>query len=90
MYILILTSINFFLDLDTANRLELVMSLNRPDINFGSSLLGVVNHCRTKGGLRLLRANLLQPFCSLDKIESRLNCVSELINNPILFCALEV
>lgn len=77
-------------DLDTANRLELVMCISRPETNLGNSLLGVVDHCRTKGGTRLLRANILQPYFCLSKIEKRLSCVKELVDNPILFCSLEV
>ncbi|KAK6626433.1 hypothetical protein RUM44_008906 [Polyplax serrata] len=77
------------IDLDTANRLELVMCISRPETNLGNSLLGVVDHCRTKGGTRLLRANILQPYFCLSKIEKRLSCVKELVDNPILFCSLE-
>lgn len=70
------------------NRLELVMGLvSREETH---SLLGVLKHCRTKGGLRLLRANLLQPPAEPAKINIRLDCVTELIQNPILFNALEV
>ncbi|KAK6629982.1 hypothetical protein RUM43_003803 [Polyplax serrata] len=58
------------IDLDTANRLELVMCISRPETNLGNSLLGVVNHCRTKGGTRLLRANILQPYFCTKKIDS--------------------
>lgn len=54
------------------------------------SLLGVLKHCRTKGGVRLLRANLLQPMADAAKTNARLDCVTELIENPILFNALEV
>lgn len=66
------------------------MSVSHPETNLNNSLLGVVRHCHTKGGVRLLRANILQPPCSLSKIESRLNCVNELVDNPLLFYALEV
>lgn len=80
----------FLSDLDTANRLELVMCINNPKTNFTNNLLGVINHCHTKGGTRLLRANLLQPFYCLSKIQKRLSCVEELVQNPILFSGLEV
>lgn len=79
-----------FLDLDTANRLELTMCARNPQINMNRSLMGVVNHCHTKAGTRLLRANILQPYFSLSKIQNRLNCVDELVSNQIFFSGLEV
>jgi len=76
------------IDLDTANRLEIVMgSQSRDELH---SLYGVLKHCRSKGGSRLLRANLLQPPSEVEKIDKRLDCVTELIQNPILFNAIEV
>ncbi|XP_017770961.1 PREDICTED: mutS protein homolog 4-like [Nicrophorus vespilloides] len=70
------------IDVFTADKLELVAcALPSSDSKY-SSLRGILNHCVTKIGSRILRATLLQPPCSLQDIEERLDCVEELIRNP--------
>ncbi|GFY01527.1 mutS protein homolog 4 [Trichonephila clavipes] len=48
-------------------------------------LYGILNHTLTPGGDRLLRANILQPPCDLNTINTRLDCISELIDKEELF-----
>ncbi|XP_046389737.1 mutS protein homolog 4-like [Ischnura elegans] len=48
------------------------------------SLLNILNHCYTVGGLRLLRASILQPPCLASIIETRLESVTELVSKPAL------
>ncbi|XP_071446846.1 mutS protein homolog 4-like [Hetaerina americana] len=52
------------------------------------SLLNILNHCYTVGGLRLLRASILQPPCLASIIETRLESVTELVSNPTLSAAI--
>lgn len=77
------------LDLETAQRLELVLS-RTPNQNVCGSLLGVLNYCTTVSGLRFLRTNILQPPLELSVINTRLHCVTELIHNPSLLHSLQV
>lgn len=44
-------------------------------------LLGVLGPTYTVGGIRALRAAILQPSCNKDFIEARLDAVQELIEN---------
>ncbi|CAN7132284.1 unnamed protein product [Brassica rapa subsp. narinosa] len=65
---------------------------------FHNSLLGTSNKKRslfqmfkttkTVGGTRLLRANLLQPLKDIKTINTRLNCLDELMSNEELFYGL--
>ncbi|XP_034901624.1 DNA mismatch repair protein MSH4 [Populus alba] len=65
---------------------------------FHSSLLGTNNKKRslfhmlkttkTTGGTRLLRANLLQPLKDIKTINTRLDCLDELMSNEQLFFGL--
>ena len=43
-----------------------------------------LNHTKTSGGARLLRANLLQPLTSLATIRLRQEAVQELVGNDNL------
>ncbi|KAL0275351.1 UNVERIFIED_CONTAM: hypothetical protein PYX00_003220 [Menopon gallinae] len=83
------TEDTMIIDLETANKLELVVNCLKSQSTTDNSLYGVLKHCHTKGGLRLLRANILQPMCSVKRIESRLDCVTELVKKPLLFFAIE-
>ncbi|KAF8773833.1 MutS protein like protein [Argiope bruennichi] len=66
----------------TARNLELVTNeLGKVE----HCLYGVLNHTLTPGGDRLLRANILQPPCDLNTINTRLDCISELIEKEELF-----
>ncbi|XP_077292899.1 mutS protein homolog 4-like [Arctopsyche grandis] len=68
------------IDVDTAIRLELVESLSGVS-DRRSCLLSILNYTSTSGGLRHLRANILQPPCDLNIINTRLDCVEELLEN---------
>jgi DNA mismatch repair ATPase MutS len=72
----------------TAHLLELIRSLRGSSAQH--SLMGVMNHCHTNGGIRLLRSNILEPPCLLETILTRLDCVQEIIETPELNLALEV
>jgi len=67
------------LDSETANRLEVVNSLNPTG---GPSLLSALNSCQTAAGKRLLRSNLLEPMTDVEAIRQRLDAVEELASRP--------
>ncbi|CAL1285489.1 unnamed protein product [Larinioides sclopetarius] len=70
------------ISMSTARNLELVTNeLGKAE----HCLYGVLNHTLTPGGDRLLRANILQPPCDLNTINTRLDCISELIEKEELF-----
>ncbi|CAG5045234.1 unnamed protein product [Parnassius apollo] len=62
----------------TATQLELVQPLV-PSAGPTCCLLGVLGPTYTIGGIRALRAAILQPSCDKDFIEARLDAVQELI-----------
>ncbi|XP_068633556.1 mutS protein homolog 4-like [Battus philenor] len=68
------------IDVGTATQLELVQPLV-PSAGPTCCLLGVLGPTYTIGGIRALRAAILQPPCNKDFIEERLNCVQELIES---------
>lgn len=72
----------------TAHLLEVILSLRGSSTQY--SLMGVMNHCHTNGGVRLLRSNILEPPCLLETILTRLDCVQEIVETPELNLALEV
>ncbi|KAG8183749.1 hypothetical protein JTE90_029330 [Oedothorax gibbosus] len=66
----------------TARSLELVTNeLGRVD----HCLYATLNHTLTPGGNRLLRANILQPPCDPHTINTRLDCIEELLASEELF-----
>ncbi|EFX81651.1 mismatch repair ATPase Msh4 [Daphnia pulex] len=67
------------IDSETANRLEVVNSLNPTG---GPSLLSALNSCQTAAGKRLLRSNLLEPMTDVEAIRLRLDAVEELASRP--------
>ncbi|CAH2048755.1 unnamed protein product, partial [Iphiclides podalirius] len=68
------------IDVGTATQLELVQPL-LPSAGVTCCLLGVLGPTYTLGGIRALRANILQPSCNKEFIEARLDAVQELIDN---------
>ncbi|CAH0585557.1 unnamed protein product [Chrysodeixis includens] len=68
------------IDVGTATQLELVQPLV-PSAGPTCCLLGVLGPTYTIGGIRALRASILQPSCNRDFIESRLDAVQDLIEN---------
>ncbi|XP_049817056.1 uncharacterized protein LOC109604910 [Aethina tumida] len=78
-----------FIDVATADRLELLTSSQPGQATKYSSLLGVLNKCFTKVGTRTLRSAILQPLYDVQLIEERLNCVTELVNNREMALSLQ-
>ncbi|KAG1709722.1 MutS 4 [Nymphon striatum] len=75
------------IDATTARNLELITNLRSAKSQ--ESLYGVLNYTKTFGGARLLRANILQPPCDENTVNTRLDCVSELLNNQEMFFAIQ-
>ncbi|XP_014778440.1 mutS protein homolog 4 [Octopus bimaculoides] len=75
------------IDVTTAKNLELVQNLRDPKSSH--SLFGILNYCKTAGGVRLLRANILQPPSDIETITLRQDVVSELTDNEDLFFNLQ-
>lgn len=75
------------IDVETVKNVELLVPLSNP--KSPNSLFGLLNHCTTPGGVRLLRANLFQPPLREDVIEARLDAVEELIEKPGIFHSLQ-
>ncbi|XP_047005033.1 mutS protein homolog 4-like [Schistocerca americana] len=76
------------IDVHTSNRLELVRSLRGCGAHH--SLIGILNHCHTGCGSRLLRASILQPPFLLPTITTRLEAVKEIVETPDLLNSLQV
>ncbi|XP_039753333.1 mutS protein homolog 4-like [Pararge aegeria] len=68
------------IDVGTATQLELVHPL-LPSAGPTCCLLGVLGPTYTVGGIRALRAAILQPSCNKEFIEARLDSVQELIES---------
>ncbi|XP_046965799.1 mutS protein homolog 4-like [Vanessa cardui] len=68
------------IDVGTATQLELVQPLV-PSAGPTCCLLGVLGPTYTVGGIRALRAAILQPSCKKEFIEARLDAVQELIES---------
>lgn len=79
-----------FLDVATADGLELVASARPTMKKRFSCLLDILNHCITKIGARTLRATILQPPCSIPDIEARLDCITELMEHTDMLAAIQV
>ncbi|KAI5720697.1 hypothetical protein M8J77_010482 [Diaphorina citri] len=77
-----------FIDFETSQKLELVLSQSNK-LKSKCNLYGVLNHCVTMGGQRKLRSTILQPSCNSRVIKQRLDCVSELIENPRILCEIQ-
>ena len=72
-----------------ADKLELVAS-TAPNAGKYSSVYGILNYCLTKIGSRTLRAEILQPPCSVPQIEVRLSCIEEIKSDPHMFNLIKV
>nr|XP_037868515.1 mutS protein homolog 4 [Bombyx mori] len=68
------------IDVGTATQLELVQPLV-PSAGPMCCLLGVLGPTYTVGGIRALRASILQPSCNKQLIESKLDVLQDLIEN---------
>ncbi|KAM6262316.1 mutS protein homolog 4 isoform 2-T2 [Porphyrio hochstetteri] len=75
------------IDSSSAQNLELV--INNRDSRNGHTLFGVLNYTKTPGGSRKLRSNILEPLVDAETINTRLDCVQELLQDEELFFGLE-
>ena len=71
------------IDPATAEHIELLHSLGTKRNNL--SLFGILNKCKSHGGVRLLRSNLYQPPIDEQVIKNRLELVDELIEDLNFF-----
>ena len=81
------------IDYLSVRNLELVQNLQNPKSQ--QSLFGVLDHCRTPMGKRLLRACILQPSSGspldstlnpdLNTLEGRLDAVQEIIKTEDMY-----
>lgn len=55
----------------------------------GHTLFGVLNYTKTPGGSRRLRSNILEPLVDTETINTRLDCVQELLQDEELFFGLQ-
>ncbi|XP_013048567.3 mutS protein homolog 4 isoform X6 [Anser cygnoides] len=75
------------IDSSSAQNLELVT--NNRDSRNGHTLFGVLNYTKTPGGSRRLRSNILEPLVDAETINTRLDCVQELLQDEELFFGLQ-
>ncbi|MDY6825824.1 MAG: DNA mismatch repair protein MutS [Bacillota bacterium] len=73
---------NMSLDATTVRNLELYRSLREGEKQ--GSLLGLLDHCVTAMGKRLMRRWVEQPLCRKGLIEKRLEAVEEFVRKPLL------
>lgn len=73
------------IDTQTSARLELLYSLsNEPSAIKKFSLYSILNNAETRIGQRHLRANILEPSCSIDFIRNRQEQIKVLMENEEL------
>lgn len=78
------------IDTQTSARLELLYSLSSEASAIKQfSLFAIVNKCETKIGQRHLRANILEPSCSVDFIRHRQEQIKVLMENEELLAGLK-
>nr|XP_025972195.1 mutS protein homolog 4 [Dromaius novaehollandiae] len=75
------------IDSSSAQNLELVT--NNRDSRNGHTLFGVLNYTKTSGGSRRLRSNILEPLVDAETINTRLDCVQELLQDEEMFFGLQ-
>ena len=76
------TSDFMFIDSSTRNNLELVQTIR--DKSYKGSLLNVLDKTKTSMGARLLKQWLQQPLLDIQRINERLDAVSELFSDAML------
>ncbi|GAV72825.1 MutS_V domain-containing protein/MutS_IV domain-containing protein/MutS_III domain-containing protein, partial [Cephalotus follicularis] len=76
------------IDATSVQNLEIIEPLHSTlwgTSNKKKSLFHMLKTTKTTGGTRLLRANLLQPLKDIETINTRLDCLDELMSNEELF-----
>nr|XP_016481414.1 PREDICTED: DNA mismatch repair protein MSH4 isoform X4 [Nicotiana tabacum] len=79
------------IDATSVQNLEIIEPMHSSLLGTNSkkrSLFHMLKTTRTIGGTRLLRANLLQPLKDIETINTRLDCLDELMSNEQLFFGL--
>ncbi|KAL9438832.1 hypothetical protein AB3S75_024490 [Citrus x aurantiifolia] len=79
------------IDATSVRNLEIIEPLHSAlwgTSNKKRSLFHMLKTTKTIGGTRLLRANLLQPLKDIETINTRLDCLDELMSNEQLFFGL--
>ncbi|XVF10863.1 hypothetical protein REPUB_Repub07fG0219700 [Reevesia pubescens] len=79
------------IDATSVQNLEIIEPLHSAlwgTSNKKRSLFHMLKTTKTIGGTRLLRANLLQPLKDIETINTRLDCLDELMSNEQLFFGL--
>ncbi|KDP39890.1 hypothetical protein JCGZ_03421 [Jatropha curcas] len=79
------------IDATSVQNLEIIEPLHSSlwgTTNKKRSLFHMLKMTKTIGGTRLLRANLLQPLKDIETINTRLDCLDELMSNEQLFFGL--
>ncbi|XP_061599274.1 mutS protein homolog 4 [Cololabis saira] len=74
--------------IDSASAANLELVVNNRDHRSEHTLLGVINHTKTPGGVRRLRSNILEPLVDLETINMRLDAIQELLQDEELFFGL--
>ncbi len=82
-------SVQDFMVLDMATRRNLELTETLRDKSYRGSLLWVLDHTQTAMGGRLLRKWLEQPLIRKAAIDERLDCVENLVNDPMLSAELK-
>ncbi|XP_075038033.1 mutS protein homolog 4 isoform X2 [Mixophyes fleayi] len=74
--------------IDSASAQNLELLVNNRDSRNNHTLFGVLNYTKTPGGSRRLRSNILEPLIDLETINTRLDCVQEMLEDEELFFSL--
>ncbi|XP_072368940.1 mutS protein homolog 4 [Scyliorhinus torazame] len=75
--------------IDSASAQQLELIINNRDPRNNHTLYGVLNYTKTAGGSRRLRSNILEPLVDVETINTRLDCVQELLEDEDLFFSLQ-
>lgn len=77
--------IGAYLNLDKVTRKNLELTETVKELSYNGSLLWAVDFTKTQMGRRRLRNWIEQPLLDINKINARLSCVDELIQNKAIF-----
>ncbi len=77
-------SLESFMAIDSSSRRNLELIYSMRDRAVKGTLLWVLDHTQTAMGARLLKSYIQQPLLSVEEINRRLDCVSEIQNDVFL------